>query len=215
MIIEIEDTLGNTIAYFRIIENNEDGEYEIFTEDFCGISYADEEIDDLMNTNDTKIRMQLNNAIELIDNKWIIDIEKEATNFALDEIENFNHAKTEDELYKKCKLYCEDIINLIFETSKEYIINNSNLEITNKKSVFKDIEEIIRLDESLNEKHKLECLRIEDYSEYNKYLTEIMKKYNQNLMDIDINDSLESANLKFSQNFEWVLHFLKMRIEVY
>ena len=57
-IIEIETNTGNTIGAFQLYENNEDGEVEI-QQSTGEISIADKDTDDIFDTNDKKIRIQI------------------------------------------------------------------------------------------------------------------------------------------------------------
>lgn len=59
MILYLEDYCGNTIGALRITENNINGEAEV-KEIKGNISYADKDIDTIFNTNETMIRIQLN-----------------------------------------------------------------------------------------------------------------------------------------------------------
>lgn len=59
MIIEIENSNGDTIGAIKFSENNIDGEFEV--EKVVGdISIADIDYDDIFDTNDKKLRLQLN-----------------------------------------------------------------------------------------------------------------------------------------------------------
>ena len=58
MIIEIENSNGDTIGAIKLSENNINGEFEI--EKVVGdISIADITFDDIFNTNERKLRLQL------------------------------------------------------------------------------------------------------------------------------------------------------------
>ena len=56
--IEIETNTGNTIGAFQLYENNENGEVEI-QQSTGRISIADIDTDDIFDTNDKKIRVQI------------------------------------------------------------------------------------------------------------------------------------------------------------
>ena len=59
MIIEIEKSNGKTIGAIKVSENNINGEFEI--EKVVGnVSIADIDYDDIFDTNDKKLRLQLN-----------------------------------------------------------------------------------------------------------------------------------------------------------
>lgn len=57
-IVEIETNNGNTIGAIQLYENNENGEVEI-QQSTGDISIADIDSDDIFNTNDRKIRVQI------------------------------------------------------------------------------------------------------------------------------------------------------------
>lgn len=59
MIIEIEKSNGETIGAIKVSENNINGEFEV--EKIVGdVSIADIDYDDIFDTNDKKLRLQLN-----------------------------------------------------------------------------------------------------------------------------------------------------------
>lgn len=59
MIIQIEKSNGDTIGAIKLSENNINGEFEI--EKVTGdISIADIDFDDIFDTNEKKLRLQLN-----------------------------------------------------------------------------------------------------------------------------------------------------------
>lgn len=57
IVIEIEDTKGNTLGAFELTENNTNGDIEI--NNTINFSIADITLDDIFNSNNQKIRMQL------------------------------------------------------------------------------------------------------------------------------------------------------------
>lgn len=58
VVIEIEDVKGNTIGGIRIFENDENGDVDIINT-MGDISIADIVFDDLFDSNDKKVRVQL------------------------------------------------------------------------------------------------------------------------------------------------------------
>lgn len=59
MIIEIENSNGDTIGAIKLSENNINGEFEV--EKIIGdVSIADITFDDIFETNEKKLRLQLN-----------------------------------------------------------------------------------------------------------------------------------------------------------
>lgn len=65
MILEIEDFNGNTIGAILLNENGLDGDIDIHK--VCGdLSIADIDLDDIFNTNESKVRIQL--EVE----KWVL-----------------------------------------------------------------------------------------------------------------------------------------------
>ena len=61
MIIEIESNNGELLGALRVHENNAFGELEILETALYEISIADIDYDDIFDTNEQKIRLQLDN----------------------------------------------------------------------------------------------------------------------------------------------------------